>query len=141
MQIDIKEICNSKRVGDIVWICHYHRPDIDKKPLRCVPPTRVQIMSNESLPKNKKVYYSETHFAPLKSDGTPYKKVIAPFDNTGYRSYTGSPVYVFDSESECINVWNIQILECVDKFDHKISKIVGELRTERDKLNDKIIKV
>ena len=102
--IDINEITNGKCNGDLVWVCDFRFNEYSEawKPIRHVRPTQVQITSNEQLPKNKDVYYSESHFLALGKSGKPLKgKVIAPFDNTGYHASTGTPLNVFTSESEC----------------------------------------
>lgn len=92
---------NGLMIGSTVWICDYRYRDIDDKPIRHVKPTQVIIVDNEELPKNKRVYYSEVHFRPLGKSGAPLKQVIAPFDNTGYRSNTGTSVNIFFTEEEC----------------------------------------
>ena len=117
MKINTQEVQNGQHNDEIVWICHYHRPDLNKKPLRCVPPTRVVVLSNDTLSKNKKVYYSTSHFRPIKEDGKVLSKVISPVDNTGYRSRSGTPLYVFTEEQECIDEWNRQLEEHMDRFD------------------------
>lgn len=104
MEINIEEIRNGSLNNKKVWICDL-RTNNDSafaKPIRSVKPTEVIIQSNETLPKNKKVYYSESHFRPLKRDGEPSSKIISLFDNTGYRSYTGVPVNVYDNEEEAV---------------------------------------
>ena len=101
MKIDTKEIREGGRIGEKVWICDYRRPDLYKKPIRNITPTLCVICSNDDLPKNKTVYYSETHFRPVSAKGVVLKKIISPVDNTGFRSYSGVELSVFDSEEEC----------------------------------------
>ena len=104
MKIDIKEITSGSRDGEVVWVCDFRFNKYRKatKPLRHVKPTEVIVVCNESLPKNKTVYYSESHFLPLNKQGDPIKsKIIAPFDNTGYRALTGTPLNIFTDEAEC----------------------------------------
>lgn len=62
MKLNTSDIRNGKHVGEKVWICHYLRPNLDKKPLRNIKPTYVIIRDNDELPKNKKIYYSITFF-------------------------------------------------------------------------------
>ena len=81
MKIETSEIREGKRNGEIVWICHYNQPDLNKKPLRNLKPTRCIICSNDDLPKNKRVYYSESHFKPLSKHGVKLSTVISPVDN------------------------------------------------------------
>jgi len=64
MRYDTKEVRDGKLDGEIVWICHYHRPYLRKKPLRNVPPTKVLIRPLSDLPENKTVYYSHSFFSP-----------------------------------------------------------------------------
>lgn len=87
------------KIGDKVWVCDYRfNNEYIKKPIRHVPPTKVMIDSNENT--KKRVYYSDHHFKALNKKDEPTSKVIAPFDNTGFRSYTGIPVQVFYTEEE-----------------------------------------
>lgn len=88
-------------IGDEVWICDYRHDNINNQPIRNVVPQKVVIEDNNNLPKNKRVYYSNVHFLPVGVNGKPKKQVIAPFDNTGYRGYTGVSVQIFLTENEC----------------------------------------
>lgn len=102
MEINIKDITNGKMNGRYVWICDY-RPSkggINDKPIRHVKPQKVLVRSNEET--KERVYYSESHFAVLNKNGKALKKIIKPFDSTGYRWYPGIPVRVFNNEEECI---------------------------------------
>jgi hypothetical protein len=134
MKIDTQEIMNGSRNGEIVWICHYHRPDMHKKPLRNIPPTKVIVRCNDELPKNKTVYYSKSHFSPLSKTGSPLAKVISPVDNTGFRSRSGTPLFVFDNEGDCHASWNTQMLTYVGKIEKIIASCADEWKEEKRKL-------
>lgn len=108
MQIPINEIARGEHDGKIVWICDYVRPDFSNKPIRNLPPVKVLICVNDAADR---IYYSNSHFKKLNGKGEPIKSGIKPFDNTGYRSYAGNPVSVFDNEEECRLKWK----ELVDK--------------------------
>ena len=136
MQIETSSIRNGARIGEIVWVCHYHRPDLDKKALRNVPPTKVMVMDNEILPKNKTVYYSKTHFAPLNKKGEPTKKVISPVDNTGYRSRSGTELFVFDCHIECGVEWNKQVAEHCERINIKIATASKIWIDEKERLEE-----
>ena len=87
---------------DCVWISDYRLgTDPTSKPIRHVKPTKVKIVNNDKLPKNKKVYSSNYHFRTLNKNGTISSKIIAPYDNTGFRSYTGVSLNIFMTEEEC----------------------------------------
>ena len=134
MRIDTNKIMDGQRAGDIVWICHYHRPDMEKKALRNVPPTKVIVRDNSVLPKNKTVYYSKSHFSPLSKKGEPTAKVISPVDNTGYRSRCGSMLYVFDNEIECVAEWNKQLLNHIKVVDGLIAGAAKRWQDEKSSL-------
>ncbi len=140
MKINCTEVRDGKHDGKIVWICDYRRPDLHKKPLRCVKPTRVLIRANDELPSNKKVYYSNSHFSPLKADGTPYAKVISPVDNTGYRSLCGNMLYVFDNKEECVNMWNTLVGTCIQKIqvhiDYSTQLLVDDMANLAEMMED-----
>jgi hypothetical protein len=134
MVINIKEITNGNLDGQIVWICHYNRPDMNKKALRNVPPTKVIVRCNDNLPAGKRIYYSESHFCALNKDDKPTSKVIAPFDNTGYRSYPGNPLFVFDNESDCNAKWQEQLNAHIEVLDELISSAGKHWQDEKIKL-------
>ncbi len=138
MEVDIRVIRDGNFNGNIVWICHYHRPDLDKKPLRNVPPTRVVVCNNDDLPNGKSVYYSESHFRPLNAKNKPTAKIISPVDNTGYRSRAGTPLHVFTSQAECIAAWNNQLAEHERRVDERIATATDYWKAEKTKLSSMI---
>jgi hypothetical protein len=111
MKIETSEVREGSHNGETVWICHYLRPDLAKKALRNLPPTEVIVRCNSELPKNKRVYYSISHFSPIGKSGQPLSKVISPVDNTGYRMISGNELFVFSTKAECIEEWNNQVGE------------------------------
>lgn len=105
MEIAISEITTGKWDDKYVWICDYRYLDINTKPIRHIEPQRVLVRDNHETVK--RFYYSESHFVGLKRDGTPAKnRLISVFDNTGYRSRTGTPVRAFTTEKECKEAYN-----------------------------------
>lgn len=127
-------------IGEEVWICDYRYNDIDNKPIRHIQPKKVVVVSNEDLPKNKTVYYSEFHFKAIKENGKPSSTIIAPFDNTGFRSFTGESLNIFYSEDECRKHYKKQCKENLKKFEAaKTSKVeiydkkINEIKEEMEK--------
>ena len=141
MKISVKDIRSGKLNGKIVWICHYHRPDMDKKPLRNIPPTKVYICSNDELPKNKTVYYTQSHFRPLLNNGEPGSKILSPVDNTGFRSRSGEELYAFDNEIECKKHWNNQLANYFVRLDEKIENSSSFWKAEKAELIKKIAEI
>lgn len=117
-------------IGRTVWICDYRFLDISKKPIRHVKPTEVLVVSNDELPSNKTVYYSDIHFKPIGNKGIPLKQIIAPFDNTGYRSFTGTSLNIFITKKECVECY-LEQCELVKK----------EIEIEREKVNKRLDKI
>lgn len=138
MRIQEDKITNGSMNGKIVYICHYNRPDLNKKPLRSVPPTKVIIESNDELPKGKKIYYSKSHFVELNKKGSRTKKIHGVYDSTGFRSYQGNPLFIFDNERECKIEWNKQICECVDRIDVMINEASRMWMDERSIVANKL---
>lgn len=101
MKINIEDITSGK--------LDYRKPNIHEKPIRLVEPQKVLVRSNTET--KDRVYYSESHFVILNKNSELTKKIIKPFDNTGYRSYTGVALNVFDNEQECIKFFHKQIDE------------------------------
>lgn len=133
MKIEPKDIENGSFNGRYVWVCDYRYNDINDKPIRHVHPQRVLVRSNSEL-QGKKIYYSESHFVELNSKNKPTSKVIALFDNTGFRSYPGVPVNVFDNEQECLVHYHGQKEEILNmletwktRMDHRYQSMKEEL--------------
>ena len=134
MKIETSDIRNGKHDGDIVWICHYNQPDLNKKPLRNIKPTRCIVCSNEELPKNKTIYYSNSHFKPISKHGAKLSQVISPVDNTGYRCHIGNELFVFDNKDECEEEYRKQVMEVVALIDKRIESAVSDLQNKKSEL-------
>ena len=105
----INEIKNGEHIGEEFYICDIkYEGDPFKKFIRNVPPQKVFVRSNDELPNNKRIYYSSTHFVKSKKNGEPGTQVIALFDNTGYRSKTGTPLQVFKTMEEAKKMYYSQ---------------------------------
>jgi len=139
MKIETKAVRDGLYDGSIVWVCHYNRPDMHKKALRNVPPTKCIVRPLSELPKNKRVYYSFSFFCPLKKGDAPTSKVISPVDNTGYRSMCGNELHVFDSKIECVESWNQQIANHAAVLDKLIENAADHWRTEKSILTATIV--
>lgn len=113
---------NDDIVGKKVWITDIRLSDGNAF-IRHVPPQEVMIFSNTDLPKNKRVYYSNYHFRKLNSKGEPLKQIIAPYDNTGYRSYTGVSVRVFNNEEDALDEYNSMIDKVIEEYEGRIAVI------------------
>jgi hypothetical protein len=103
-------------VGDDVWIVDFRYEDVLNKPIRNVTPTLVRITSNDDLPARKTVYYADYHFRPLGKNGAAKATVIAPYDNTGFRGYTGVSVNIFLTEAEAQARYQEQIREAREQI-------------------------
>lgn len=136
MRLNVEDLKNGKLDGQKVWVCHYNQPDLDKKPLRNLPPTEVLICPNSDLPENKRIYYSESHMRPVGKNGQTTSKILSPVDNTGWRSNPGNPVYVFDNEAECIQEWNAQLNAHMKRVDVQIQTATQYWVAEKTKLTN-----
>lgn len=120
IEIKIDQIVTGSADGKQVWICDYRRPDLSKKPIRNIAPILVEVVSNSKLPKNKVIYYSDSHFRPVGKKGLT-KKIIPVYDNTGFRLYPGVPLRVF-----------IEFEDCMTHYKNCVMDVVGRLSAERD---------
>jgi hypothetical protein len=124
--------------GFEVWVCHYNRPDLQKKALRNTPPTKCMVRPISELPKNKTVYYSESFYSPISKGGKVTAKIISPVDNTGYRSHCGNMLYTFRKESDCIAEWNRQIEGVSERIQIKIDNAASAWKEEKEDLRGKL---
>jgi len=103
----INEITNGLHNGKSFWICDLrHVNGYNSKAARNVKPVLAEIRSTKD---RTDVYYSDASFF-VKS------KMIKIFDNTGYRSYKGIPLMVFESEKECKEHYNSQLQKAIDSL-------------------------
>jgi hypothetical protein len=131
-----EKVRNGDMDDKIVYVCHFNKPDMDKKPLRNVPPTKCVVSSNSKLPTNKKIYYSESHYSPLSAKDVITKKIIAPQDNTGFRSSIGNSLYTFHNYEDCSSLWNMQLSEYIGRIDKRLSSFAETLNEEKVKLRE-----
>lgn len=131
-----KEVQQGKMDGKTVWICHYNQPDLNKKPLRNIPPTKCLVVCNDELPKNKTVYYSKSHFRPIGKSGNATSKVISPVDNTGYRMSEGNPLNTFERERDCIKKWNEELYAVHLKLTEKLKTAVSVIESQIIKIEE-----
>jgi len=122
---------NESVIGKQIWITDYRRGKSGGY-VRHVPPTLVEVTSNSELPKNKRIYYSDVHFRKIKN-GKVSKEIHAPYDNTGYRSYTGVSVNIFYTYEEAVQKYNEQIDEMIDSYNTEIKGIYTEIDDIRNK--------
>lgn len=109
-------------VGNRVYIVDIRMSDGNAY-IRHVEPTLVEITNNSELPKGKNIYYSNYHFRKVGKKGNVLKQIIAPFDNTGYRAYTGVSVYVFNTYEEAVDKYNSQLDEVIKVFEGRKKEI------------------
>lgn len=136
MQLGTLDIMKGAHQGEIVWICDYRLKDINKKPIRHVPPTKVMIRPISELPVNTRIYYSESFFSPLSKKGELTSKIISPVDNTGYRSFVGTPLCVFTTEEECIARYNYLCDIVIQTIDKELSEVCNRLMEQKQKVID-----
>lgn len=110
MKLDTREVANGKYIGQQLWICDYRYNDFNNKPIRHIPPTKVNCLSIKET--DKRVYYSECFFR----EGEKKSSLIKLFDNTGYRSFPGVALQVFTDEEECRNAYNLTRKKLKEEF-------------------------
>lgn len=122
-------------IGKRVWICDYRLGEEGafNKPIRAIIPKYVEVCSNDTLPKSKTIYYSPVHFREIKK-GKASSTIIAPYDNTGYRCYTGTSLNIFEEEGDCRKFFVKQCNEMLDS-------IKSSLKGMTSLFNSKIVEV
>lgn len=132
MEININDIANYHELN--VWICDYRQPDKNKKPIRKVSPTEVKVLHKDLAKKT--VYYCNYFFKPYTATGKLASTEIKPFDNTGFRSFTGNPVSIFDNEDECISHWNSLIDKEIEYWNKRKNTVLQEIDATIDDLSN-----
>lgn len=132
MKVEASEVAKGMLNGRTLWVCDYRYNDITDKPIRSIVPTKVIVKSNTELPKNKSIYYSDSHF--VKMSGEKETSTIIPlFDNTGYRSRTGTPLNIFTEEDECKKFFNRQL----DKANEEVTVWLESMKRRASELLEK----
>lgn len=126
MQILTKAILDGKLTGQEVWICDLRYENYSEKPIRKVKPTLVTVRNNSELPKGTNIYYSDYHFAIKGKDGKFKNTIIKLFDNTGFRSFPGTPLMIFDNEQECRDYYEDRIAVVRAEFDEYLNKLKSD---------------
>lgn len=130
MKIDHSKVASGSFDGQAVWVCDLNITEINKKPLRKVPPTKCLVIpSSDPLNKGKTVYYSNSLLRAYSDKDKLTSKLIKVFDNTGYRSYAGNPLHIFDSYDECRLKWEELVryhLERLKKEKEEISNLIDK---------------
>lgn len=125
-------VSNGRMNGNTVYVCDFRWDDLSKKPLRKVKPTKVMIMDKG----NKVIYYSHSYFAKINKNGTVSSSVIKLFDNTGYRSLSGTPLNIFLSEKECVDFYKKQCKVIKDNFTLYEQTTLNKLETLKKEINE-----
>lgn len=142
MKLDISEVTkNGNNIGKTFYVCDYRKPDFNKKAIRNVKPTKVIILDQkhfeEAGKKYPRIYYSKFALIPVDSKGKlKYSNHIPPYDTTGYRSYAGTPVNVFDNYEECVEFYNQQVDSVVNQYKNYISTVVDNLTKEMETIQE-----
>lgn len=137
--IEIEKITDGSMNGKTVWICHYNQPDLNKKPLRNIPPTKVIIRPKEEYPKSRTLYYSESFFSPIHTDGSVLKKYYSPGDNTGFRYRPPNFVSASYSRLDIEKVWSDQIIDVIDRVQIEIDTAASDWTDMQKDLRSKIV--
>lgn len=145
MRIDIDQITGGKIRGGIIYVCDFRKPDLSQKAIRHVKPTKVVVYTEaeytaagKAMPR---VNYSYSVLIPLnKNDEPVWSKLIKVYDNTGYRSYPGIPLEAFSTMEECIEYYNAQVQEVVDRYSGLILNEPLRLISEQAEIKSYFIK-
>lgn len=130
--MNIKPIIDGDRDGEKVWICDLRYSNLNEKAIRKVVPTLVEIVSNSET--TMRVNYSHSHFRKFNAKGKRMAQVIKLFDNTGYRSFSGVALQVFETEAECVAHWNQRCDEVAAEFKQASVYQAAALLMQHDRL-------
>lgn len=107
---------------------------------RIIQPVRAKLVPREEAPKNKTIYYSYNFFKVYKDNGKLDSKVVAVFDNTGFRGYRGNPISIFDNYDEAVTWFNAEIQKVIDERNKQREVLLKNHDEETQKLVDKLVK-
>lgn len=125
-------------IGKEVWICDYRLGD-DKfnKPIRNIPPKLVKAFNKEHAKKN--IYYSPVFFKEIRGSKVLATE-IAPYDNTGYRSYTGVSLNIFNTKEECEKHYKKQLMIARCEIEETFSKLKDTFNDKLNFINNELLK-
>ncbi|MDD5648799.1 MAG: hypothetical protein PHF86_00010 [Candidatus Nanoarchaeia archaeon] len=127
MKINANEIriSDSSYLNKDLWVCdlRFNNNSIEK-PIRKVAPTKINLVSNDKV--SKRIYYSDNSLVPYNKKGElVFSKAFGIYDNTGFRSFTGVPLEIFDSEEECKNQYKKLIKLAIQFINKKKEEFVN----------------
>jgi hypothetical protein len=100
-----------------VWVCDLRFKDGLEKPIRNVRPIKVSIQSRALV--KKIIYYSDNALVPYNKKGElNFNQAFGIFDNTGFRSYPGVPLDIFDSEQECVEQYKFLVTLAINDLEN-----------------------
>lgn len=124
-------------VEDEFWVTDFRHDDILNKPIRNITPTLVKLFDNSNLPAGKKVYYANYHFKPVSKSGKVLATVIAPYDNTGFRGFTGVSVNIFFTKKEAQDFFTQQcdtvkeqIFTAKEMWEKRFNDMLSDIETK-----------
>jgi hypothetical protein len=132
-----EEYIKIAQTGDRVWICDYRKESLLQKPIRHVKPTYVEVCDNGTT--DKPVYYSPIHFRPVGQSGAPLKRVIPPYDNTGYRGFKGTALHIFITEEDAIEHYNNRCDSIIEDMRESLEQAVADVEEEMESIRQQKI--
>lgn len=134
MKIDVNEIRKGdKYLNNDVWVCDLRFKDGLEKPIRNVHPIKVSIQPVVLVKKT--IYYSDNALVPYNNKGElNFNKAFGIFDNTGFRSYPGVPLNIFDSENECKEHYKFLVSLAINDLENAKKNIIEVLDDRISKL-------
>lgn len=136
MEYKFEDVRTGSINDKIIYVCDYRYNDFNDKPIRHIKPTKVLVKSNDNLPKNKNIYYSECHLVVLGKEDKPTSKILSIADNTGYRSFAGTPLRMFDNLEECQQAYKEFVKKNLDQFQDYKTNTIGRLNQIETELKD-----
>lgn len=139
MKLKLEDIVSSlSYVGQTFWICDYRKENTSKKPIRHVKPTEIIVVDPDDFKEHNKVpriYYSQVAFVKVTKNKEPkVSNIIPAYDNTGYRSYTGVGVNIFDNEQECTEYYNEQVKKVLEMYRIEKDEVIERLNSEIEEI-------
>jgi len=114
MKINTSDITkNNTYLNKDVWVCDLRFNNGIEKPIRKVKPIKVNVQSAELAKKT--IYYSNNALIPYNKKGElNFNQAIGIYDNTGFRSFPGVPLEIFDSEEECVERYKWLVRQAIN---------------------------
>lgn len=123
-----------KNIGRRIWVCQYTTKQGASQPIKNIEPGLYEICENKAFSKTgKTIYYSDVHLRRVLKNGTISKTMTPIYDNTGWKTNPGNPVFFSTQEKPIRDKYSELLENAIDIHKKEISIIQEQINQLKHK--------